>query len=732
MWLALGNASAQAQEATDPPTDEDSAFEAGAIPVPAPAPEDGLPEVETIISDTEFNETVPGLDPVDDPELERPLESIAEFERRIAEESATADGGGEETTELVPDALADGDPVEEIGDAPIRDAQLTKPLPPLEEFELNPVEFEQPADDPETVEVRYAVEVNGLDDARRESDIDLVSRFRALSALGKGSKAANTAMIAARLEEDSQLMETILASEGWYTPVIATRLDRREGEGGEWIVAVLDVVPGRRYRLSRIEIVAQPTQPPGLIRDSLALEPGEPIVAERIQGAEAQVSVTLPQEGYPFAEVGQREVLLDRETGEGEYTLPVDTGPRSRFGGFATEGDLAFDAEHIAVLARFERGELYDSRKIDDLRKALVGTSLFSTVTVEPKKTGEAVGDGTEYVTVFVEQDAGPPRTIAGSAGYGTGEGFRFEGSWTHHNMFPPEGALIFHGIAGTKEQGGGATFRRSNAGKRDRTFELAAEALHSDFDAYSAYTGRLGAQWRHASTPIWQKKFTYAFGLEALATAERDFDFDLGERDRRTYYIAGVNGLAAFDFTDDLLDPTRGFKASLIVRPEGSLDGGFNFYVKSQVDASGYFPASDNIVLAGRVRMGSIQGAGRDKIAPSRRFFAGGGGSVRGYGYQKLGLLDPNGDPIGGRSVNEASAEVRYRFGNFGIVGFVDVGQSYIDTLPQFSDLRYGAGIGGRYYTNFGPLRVDLATPINRRPGDSRINVYVSIGQAF
>jgi translocation and assembly module TamA len=121
-----------------------------------------------------------------------------------------------------------------------------------------------------------------------------------------------------------------------------------------------------------------------------------------------------------------------------------------------------------------------------------------------------------------------------------------------------------------------------------------------------------------------------------------------------------------------------------------------------------------------------------RDQIAPSRRFYAGGGGSVRGYAYQKLGPLDPEGDPVGGRSLNEGSAEVRYRFGNFGVVGFVDAGQAYESTMPKFSDLRIGAGIGARYYTNFGPLRVDLATPINRRPGEGRFNVYVSIGQAF
>src|SRR3546814_7276709 len=104
-------------------------------------------------------------------------------------------------------------------------------------------------------------------------------------------------------------------------------------------------------------------------------------------------------------------------------------------------------------MSRFKRGDLYDSRKADDLRQALVATGLFSNVAVEPQQTGESAGDGTEYVTMKVTQDAGPPRTIAATAGYGTGEGIRLEGSWTHRNLFPPEGALIVRGVAGTQER---------------------------------------------------------------------------------------------------------------------------------------------------------------------------------------------------------------------------------------------------------------------------------------
>jgi len=472
--------------------------------------------------------------------------------------------------------------------------------------------------------------------------------------------------------------------------------------------------------------------PANLIGKNFALKTGDPIVADRIQGAEANIAIVLPQEGYPFAEIGQRDVLLDPETHLGDYTLPVTLGPRGRFGGFATRGDLAFDARHVEVLARFDRGELYDSRDVDDLRQALVATGLFRSVAVEPQRTGQVNADGTETVTMLVTQDAGPPRTLAASAGYGTGEGFRVEGSWTHRNLFPPEGALIASGVLGTAEQGASLTFRRSNAGRRDRTFQVGLEALRARYEAFNALTGRLYTRLSYDSTPLWRKTFTWAAGAEIIGTIEEDYDFDLGERAKQKYLIGGVSGQIGIDKSDSLLDPTKGFRAQLLVQPEGALSDGFRPYLRSQLDGSAYYPIGDQIVLAGRARIGTTVNIERAALAPSRRFYAGGGGSVRGYAYQQLGPKDPDNRPIGGLSLVEGAAEVRYRFGDYGVVGFVDAGQVYEKSVPDFQGIRAGVGIGARYYTNFGPLRVDVATPIGRKPGESRFNLYISIGQAF
>lgn len=707
---ALALALAWPAQAAHAQAEESGAAESGR-PLPAAAPDAGLPEVVPPIGDEEFESLVPEFRESLDPELDRPLESIEEFERRLSGTEAGAEAAA----------------------APLGDPELLAPLPPLGEFEFEQLEAAAPGPDEPGAVLRYRTELAGLETADEATPDNLRGRFDELSKLRAGDgEAANIAQIRARLIEDAEVLRTILASQGWFDPAIATRIETPGGDGGDAIVAVIEVEPGQRFRFGSIEVQAEETVPPGMILDSLALAAGEPIVAERILAGEARAVVDLSEHGYPFAEIGQRDILLDRETGLGDYTLPVDTGPRARFGGFRTEGELAFGADHIARIARFEQGDLFDNRMLDDLRQALLGTGLFSSVSAVPERTGQDAGDGTEYVTVSVEQHAGPPRTIAAQAGYATGEGFRVEGSWTHRNLFPPEGALIVSGLAGTKEQSLGLTFRRSNAGRRDRTFQLTAELLHSDYAAVEGYTARLAGQVSYGSTPIWHKRLTYAYGGQLLATSEAVYDAALGERRRRTFYVAGLNGQVGFDTTDDLLDPARGFRIAALVEPEAVVDGEFQPYVRAQIDASAYVAAGDSLVIAGRARLGSIQGAGLFELAPSRRFYAGGGGSVRGFAYQGLGPLAPDGKPAGGRSLNEAALEVRYRFGDYGLAAFADVGQAYEETLPQFNALRVGVGLGARYYTRFGPLRIDVATPLDRRPGESRISVYISIGQAF
>jgi len=605
------------------------------------------------------------------------------------------------------------------------DPELGQPLTPLTDFDVvtRDAGAAAGAAEPGPATLRYTLALDGLDRAGLEL------RFRELSLLYEHrGDAATTGQIRAWSNADTDLLQRLLRSEGYYDGTASISSQPVEGQPGRLAVAVT-VAPGERYRLDQVVVTGPETRPPGLAREALTLSPGDPLQAAAVQAAEANVKLRLPQQGYPFVTLGQRDVVLDDADHGADYTLPVDPGPRSSFGGLRVEGDPIFTPQHLQTIARFERGELYDERMVDDLRRALIATGLFSTAGVAPVRTEAQGPDGTTVVDLAVTGAAAPPRTLAGTAGYATGEGARLEASWTHRNLFPPEGALILRAVAGTSEQRLGATFRRSNAGRRDRTFQLLAEGSRERrAQAFDADSFTLSARLSRDSTPIWRKLWTWSAGAELVLSHESAVE----DGPQTTYLIAALPGQVGYDRSDDLLNPTRGFRLNARVSPEMSIDGGATPYVRTQFDGSGYWPVGRSTVLAGRVRLGSIAGAARQDLAPSRRFYAGGGGSVRGFGFRELGPLDADGARIGGRSLVEGAVEARYRFGDFGIVPFVDGGQVYTGVLPTFSDLRFGAGIGVRYYTNFGPMRIDVATPLGRRPGDPRIALYISIGQAF
>lgn len=676
--------------------------------LPNPDSTQAAPKDETIVSDAEFEAALPKLS--DD--INAPLEPIKDFDKPPVTQPAT------------PAIVTDQ--IESFPPPAAESPEFARPLEPLAEFKVEPVTIEG-VDDEKVAAIRYTTVVEGLD------AVGLEDRFRDLSALEDGGgKAANAAMVAARAREDERLAVRLMQSLGYYDGTAISTIEQSPQNSGN-VRATITATPGGLYRLNKVEIVSGPTVPAGLLDRELNLNPGDPIQAERVQGAEANVSLRLPQQGYPFIKLGDRDILLDEEAHTGDYTLPVELGGRAVFGEIVTEGRRpVFEVGHINVLKRYTPGRIYDSRQVDDLREALIATSLFSSVSVEPVRTGQPGPDGTEVVNLLVRQNAGRPRTLAAEIGYSTGQGLRAEASWTHRNLFPPEGALIGSGVLGTQEQGVSATFRRSNAGRRDRTFLVSAGVNHSDFAAFESYTGALAVRWSRDSTPIWQKRWTYFYGAEIVGSNEDQFNYNKGARDRGTWLIAALPGFIGYDVSDNLLNPTRGFRLKANVSPETSVRGAARPYARLMAEGTIYYPATRSIVVAGRARFGSIPGIARNDLPPSRRYYAGGGGSVRGFGYQELGPRSPDGRPVGGRSVNEFAIEARYRFGNYGIVPFIDAGQIYEGTTPTLRDMRFGAGIGGRVYTNFGPLRIDVATPIKRKPGESKIALYISIGQAF
>ncbi len=562
-------------------------------------------------------------------------------------------------------------------------------------------------------------------------------RFTQLSGLqngqtAKGTEGESLVQLAVRAAADRDLLLRLLRVYGYYDGDISQSINAAG-------IVQFDINQGIRYRYGLVDLgeLTRGGDAMAHLRHNFAIKPGDPLQNDRILEEKSHLDVALGEMGYAFATLGEVQLTVDHRREEGDLFLPVSPGDTYKFGEIISGNPKLLSSRHLTQMARFKAGQMYKRSAVDDLRRAILATGLVSSLNVTPREMAHANGEKTGVLALDMAMIKAPPRTLAGAIGYDTGDGFRLEASWEHRNLFPPEGMLRLRGILGTHEQLAGITFRRSNFRGRDRTLTLDLYADNANRSAYAARALAFAANYERQTTLLFQKPWTWSFGGELMASAEREGTASAITTGRINYLTAALPMRAAYDGSDDLLDPKRGWRTSLRISPEISFSSGSKSeYAKIQWDASAYLPASKGVVLAGRMRLGAMPGTNIANIAPSRRFYAGGGGSLRGFGYQLVGPRNVADEPMGGRSLYEFSLEARLHTGLVGgaptLVPILDAGGVDADSIPKFSDIRYGVGLGLRYQTGFGPIRVDVGTPLNRRRGDSRIGVYVALGQAF
>ena len=683
--------------------------------------------------------------------------------------------------DLIPDAAIDAPEAwaEQIGDdvapAPAPEDIEVDDLPepdfdaPLDEFPPPPMEWpdETPLAEVEELDeeaFEFAELAEELQDPFADAEIERISsnlelafptdralfpirdefidRYKSLSAIEEfDSGDENLAVVSARAKADEELLTTLLRAYGYYDAQVARSvagpLPGDEVDADRPTVRFA-IVPGARYTYGAIELGDLASAPDAeVLRNAFEIRSGDDMSNFRIVEEQFDLDRALGEFGYPFAEIDAPELLVDHDRDEGDLTLAVRPNGKYVFGEVTSSMPRFLSGKHFGTIARFEPGDVYQRSLQMDLRRAVTATGLVSSVEVTPREVSAPSGDQPGVVAMDVEIQKAKLRTIAGAIGYGSEEGFRLQGSWEHRNFFPPEGAVRARAIAGTQEQLAGLTYRRNNFRGRDRVLNIDAYARSFDNDVYQADTAALVGSYEQASTLLFQKPLSWSIGMELVATDERDAKVKGGKNPRQTYLIAALPASVLVDASDDLLDPTKGFRIGARVSPEISrLSGSESTYLSAQLDGSVYKQINDRIILAGRTRLGTIVGAETFQIAPSRRLYAGGGSSVRGYGYQQIGPRNGVGDPNGGRSLVELSAEARIRTrffdGALGVVPFVDAGSVSRSSTPDLDRIKIGAGVGLRYYTGFGPLRVDVGFPLNPGPDDSFVAVYVSLGQAF
>ena len=663
-----------------------------------------------------------------------PCAALAQEQAGAAPQSVDAAPGSSAPLDAMPDIGVDwpdmgqADNITPLPEDPIA-ADMSQPAETPVDASVAELVEAPVADDTATFadageERKYSVALRGVDVI---ADSQFTQRFDEFSVLHQGeSKSANLAQINRRIKEDSDLLDRLLRAQGYYAARVRGSVSAPSA-GSDRLNVGFDIVPGTQYLLDSVDLIglAETGTREERLRNAFPVKPGDPVNADHILAARDSLETALGENGYPFAKVDEPEVRIDHEERKGDLDIIVTPGGYRSFGRILLANDDLFSARHVQRIARFDPGDTYMASDVEDLRRAIVATGLVSSVTLVPRDAGDG-----EHVDLAVDLRPAPMRTIAGELGYGTGEGYRAEVSWQHRNLFPPEGALTLRGVIGTQEQTAQATYRRSNFRARDNILTGLLSFSNIRRDAYDARTITLAGALERQTNILFQKNWVWRVGSELIASDEADA-FSNGAR--RTFFIGAIPLSLTYDGSDDLLNPTKGFRLGGRFSPELSFQGGTFGYAKAQVDASAYQPMGDRVVLAGRTRLGSILGSSVDRIAPSRRFYAGGGASVRGYGYQAIGpRYGPDDDPVGGKSLIEFSLEARVRFGNFGVVPFVDAGNISTSFLPRFRDLRVGTGLGVRYYSSFGPIRVDVGTPINPQSGDPKVAVYVSLGQAF
>lgn len=529
------------------------------------------------------------------------------------------------------------------------------------------------------------------------------------------------AALATRVEGDVERLQTALRSEGFYDASLESRID----VDARPVQIELQVETGPRYTLDTYDIAYQGTPPSERVRQEVAeasVGIGKPAEAEAIKTAEKRIVNRLRNRGHPFAEIAGSRYVVDHATRVMKAEVDVDAGPAAEFGTLEIEGLEGVAPDHAEKVANWKPGAGYDARRLETLRQDLSETGLFDSVVI---KEGEELGpDGRLPVTATVIERA--PRSIGGGVAYSSDEGFSVNAFWEHRNLFDRAENLRLEGTFALDRQEARADFRKPLFFARNQSLLLNSSIVRHKDEAFD----ELSTSFFGGLERTYGKHWSASLGasLELIRITEDGVTRDYG--------LLGVPASLSFDNRDDPLDPTEGFTFTASSTPYFGVSGDAEKFWVNEIRATAYLSldSDGDFVVAGRTRLGSIVGSDRRELPASKRFYSGGGGSVRGYEFRSVGPLDSDQDPLGGRSVMEAGLELRTKITEeIGLVPFIEGGQVSTDPYPDFGGkVLWAAGLGFRYYTAIGPVRLDVAFPINGRPVDDTFQFYVSIGQAF
>jgi translocation and assembly module TamA len=566
-----------------------------------------------------------------------------------------------------------------------------------------------------------------------------------LEALRRKAPAAPFALIA-RAKEDVGRLKTVLHSFGYYQgkaaitiaghalddPRLAGLLDKVPH--GTSVKVQIKVERGPLFHLGSVTIKGAV---PADARGKLGLAPGQPAAAAAVLAAAGRLLRALQEDGYALAKVDPPIATEDVQRRLINVTFKAKAGRRATIGQIHFTGLKAVNERFVRRRLDLHSGQLYQPSRIEEARRDLDALGVFSSVTV---RAADRIGPHGHIPITFAFQER-PKYAVGLTAAYSTDLGGSLGATWSDRNVFGNAEQLNLSaagiGLAGTAITGLGydvtGQFIKPDFLRRDQSLQFDTSALKQNLQAYDQKAIKADA--------LLHRKLSLRWHLSLGLSAEQEQIAQEGVT--RNYTLLGLPITAKYDSTglaNLLQDPTHGVRAALTAIPMQSLGSGHATFAILQVSGATYFDLSNlgisrpgRSVLALRGLVGSVEGATQFELPPDQRLYAGGSATVRGFRYQSIGPHFPDNNPIGGTAIDAGTVEFRQRlFGDFGAAAFIDAGQVSAGNAPFDGTVRVGTGVGVRYYTPIGPIRLDIAVPVNRISGGDSFEVYIGLGQAF
>jgi len=564
--------------------------------------------------------------------------------------------------------------------------------------------------------ISYQVRIEGVSTMALRNEMER----HAQTVLSRHHPPASLRQLRHRARGDIPRLEAVLQARGYYEGQVTEEIltDRSR------VRVVFRVVIGPQYHIKRwiltYEAVDDPNHPPPAL--TVGAVEKRPADTAQILQTEQDLLSQLRDQGYPFCKLGTRDVVVHAEDQTLSLATKILPGPRSTFGAIHLKGVEDVDEVYIRRRARWQEGDLYQEKRLRDLEQDLLEQGLFAAVRVAPADTIDPNGALPIDITLSERKH----RTLRIGGTYVSDEqGFGGKVSWEHRNLAGGGQRLRSQIETSQTEWRLSTGYVQPDLGHPDLDLLLNFNLGHEYPQAYSSENIRTGA--------ILQYRFTRQSrlwgGLEYEASRVEQFGVN-----NRYLFMEFPLGLD-LDRRNDPLNAVKGWRFLIQSTPYWDTQSDLSFfrnYAEGRVYQS-VLP-SVNTVFAARVGAGFIAGASLLEVPADKRFYSGGAGSVRGYGYQSIGP-SANGTPLGGLSLVETSLELRTQMSRaFGTVVFLDGGLVMTDQFRRDKEepMRWGAGVGIRYSLGFAPLRFDVAFPLNGDDNDREYQFYVSLGQAF